>query len=191
MVLDLMKEWGSVPRNLSQVTGSAYSVDDASKMVSEGAKLVIVRPAESIEVATEQACVWARDLPKGQGGGEENRLCGVACPEAHNAMPNKGRLPLAVRDIITAWRHHHVAMWADTQRISLLSTHVVELSYVLKVFAQIGRNDKRILEAIGDKELVEAVKQCAVNLENGEPGWHVKLGPSRLGPYTVVRDEMR
>jgi hypothetical protein len=173
MVIDRMKEW-------TRGDAGVRSVADGARAVADGARLVIVRPQDVVQ-ATEEACRWARDY---------SGLAGVAVPEAHRALPNGGRLAPAVEDCVTAWRHHRVALWLDTQRLSLLNRTVTEQARELRLFAIVGDLDLRAVSELGGRELVAAVRACAQRLADGEPGWHVQLGLVRVPPYRVVRESV-
>ena len=170
IVLDRMREW---------TVGHAgtTTVEKAAQYVEKGARLVIVR-APDFYAAVEEALAWARDY-KG--------VAGVVVPEAHGAFPNSARLQGAAEDVATAWRHHKVALWCDTQRLSLINRTITEQADELRIYTVRGELDMRVVKEIGGKELVTVVQQCADKMRQGEKGWHVCLDQSRLGPYTATR----
>lgn len=171
LVIDRMHEW-------TRGDAGARTIADAAKHVERGARLVIVRPADVV-AASEDACAWARDF---------DGVAGVAIPEAHRACPNAGRLSPAIDDVATAWRHHRVALWLDTQRIALLNRTLTEQARVIRLYAIVGDLDTRVVSELGGRELAAAVRACAEKLAAGEPGWHVALGLVRTPPYHVVRE---
>lgn len=179
MVLDRMREWGRVPRDLGDLVAGARSVAALAAAAAGGARLLIVRPPSGeLEVAAAEACAWARDVAG---------VAGVAIPEAHAVMPKHGRLEPACEDVVTAWRHHHVALWVDTQRLALLSSHVVELARELHLHAMVGKRDLMVLRELGGPWLEAGVQWCARKLGAGEAGWHVTLDLIRVPPYVARR----
>lgn len=191
IVLDGMKEWSEVPGELGSTTAGALDIGQAIARVQEGKRLVIVRPQRGqLATVAEQVCQWAVDA---------NGLVGVAMPEAHNVAPNGKPLPPALQDIATAWRHHKVALWADTQRIALLSRTITENARELRVFATMGDADLDTVRGLAwgrsGSDLFNAVVQCAEKLSAcvcpspncNAHGYHVVLGIKRLPPFDLVR----
>ena len=172
MVIDRMREW---------TVGHAgvTTIEAGAKAAEKGAKLIIVRPRDFV-AAVEEACAWAIAQPG---------VAGVAVPEAHGALPNSMRLSGAVEDVATAWRHHKVALWCDTQRLALINRTVTEQACELRIYAVRGELDMRVVKELGGAALVDAVKECARRMRDGEKGWHVKLDVSGLGPYLPQRDK--
>lgn len=170
LVIDRMHEW-------ERGDAGAFDVATAARYVDQGARLVIVRPRDVV-AAAEEACAWARD---------RRELAGVALPEAHRIAPNGARLSDALEDCATAWRHFRVALWCDTQRISLLSRTITEQARTLRLYAIVGDLDARAVAELGGRELAEQVQEAARRLAGGEPGWHVELGLVRVPPYELRR----
>lgn len=178
MVLDRMHEWTDVPADIAPRARGAKTVADAAKLVSDGARLVIVRPSDIVG-ASEEACAWARDYPD---------IAGVAVPEAHRVAPNARPLSTAVEDVACAWRHHRVALWLDTQRFALISRTLTEQARETNLFAIVGERDGQVIKELGGTALVTKVREAASRLAEGEPGWHVRLGLVRVPPYELRRE---
>lgn len=180
IVLDRMAEWNEVPRDLSKRTRGVVGLHEAKEAVRAGYRLVIVRDSRSdVAEQFDRVCKWAAKYPG---------LAGVACPEAHRACPNHGPLRPNVEIAVTQWRHHKIALWVDTQRLSLLSRTVTEQATLLKLYAIIGDRDISVIEATWGKQCAAAVRECAFRYSRGEPGWHVALGLNRAPPFKVARD---
>lgn len=180
IVLDRVKEWTSAPASLRGVTAGALNVRDAARLIeSSGARLVIVRPVDVCAAALE-ACSWVKDYPG---------VAGVAFPEGHNVAPaGRLRLPQALDDIASAWAHHKVALWIDSQRMSKLHSDVVENAADLRLYAMVGERDLKRLTEFGQPELQQRVRECASLLAAGQAGWHVRLGMVRTPPYEITRE---
>lgn len=178
MVLDRMCEWGSVPQSLASVTVGCQTIPQAIEHARRGKRLIIVRPTDVV-AASEAACAWARDY---------RGIAGVAIPEAHRVAPNVNKLPLAIDDVATAWRHHRVALWLDTQRIALLNRTLTEQARELRLYAIVGDRDLSVVGEIGGKDLTAKVMECAARLAGGESGYHVELGLVRTPPYVIKRE---
>lgn len=158
-----------------------------------GAVGLFIIPGPADIASVEQACMWAQRC---EGG--------VAIPEAHRVYPNNGRelvkVSPAFEACLSAWRHHRVAVWLDSQRISKLHTDVTELATDLRVFATSGRNEKKALREIGDDDdgdivgLVTEAERRRVKgkrlKDAGDPswadhvGWHVHVTEP---PYELRR----
>ncbi|MCH8198541.1 MAG: hypothetical protein IIA54_00525 [Chloroflexi bacterium] len=195
IVLDRMHEWNEVPGDLVPVTCVVPDVAQALEYIPQGARLCVVRPSDVLTEALS-ACEWARDY---QG------VAGVACSEAHRIAPNtSATLPGPLEDVALAWRHHRVALWLDTQRISLLSRTLTEQARELRIYAVGGDRDLARLREVGGKQLEDAAKECARRLvglgeydDQGnqrtaplppEPGWHVLIRVTPLPPYHLERE---
>lgn len=168
------------------------SVDDLESAREAGFLLLIV-PGPADIASVEKACMWAQRC---EGG--------VALPEAHRVYPNNGReltkVSPAFEACLSAWRHHRVAVWLDSQRISKLHTDVTELATDLRVFATSGRNEKKALRELGDDDdgdivaLVTEAERRRVKgkrlKDAGDPtwaenvGWHVHVTEP---PYELRR----
>jgi len=174
MVIDRMGEWRAVPKALAKTTAVYATVRDAANGSS---KLAIVRSHDMVRDA-ERACQWA--MRRGN--------VGVAISEAHRVMPNQSTLPKgAIGDVLTSGRHRNIRLWVDTQRLSLLSKTATEQAANVRVYTVVGDRDKSVLKTTWGTALLAAVELCAERLANGDAGWHVRLGPSRLGPYVPTR----
>lgn len=184
IVVDRMREWANVPPDIAPIAGICSTVEEAKEALERGARLAVVQPPlNEGETAVEQAAQWAVEFPG---------LAGLAIPEAHRAIPKRGA-GYWVGMATTEWRHHNVAMWCDTQRFSLLNTDLVEIARTpphgaLRLFAIAGKNDLKAVRELGDEELVDAVVECARRYDEGEPGWHVRLGIVARPPYRLVRE---
>lgn len=190
IVIDAMHEWDYVPDALVPVTKGALTVDDAVRQINAGARMVIVRPDNHVAAAA-RAAWWAQTYPG---------VAGIVIPEAHNVAPVSGPVPVEIDRVATAWRHHKVAMWCDTQRIARLHHSITDNAREMRVFAQWGDADMgRIWQVGGGSRghgaaLVAAVTECARKLapvdEGGdnEPGWYIYLGMNRVPPFTPRRD---
>lgn len=178
MVLDRMHEWNEVPPALAGRTVGCQTIAQAREHAKRGKRLIVVRPSDII-VASNEACAWARDW-KG--------VAGVAIAEAHRVAPNVNSLPLAIDDVATAWRHHKVALWLDTQRFALLNRTLTEQARELRIYSVVGDRDLSVVSEIGGKALVASVMECAARLARNEPGWHVELGLVRTPPYDLKRE---
>lgn len=178
MVIDQVAEWSEVPSDIA--AAGVYSVRDARASLQSGARLVIVRPPSgALGREAEAACAWAAE------GGE---LRGIALPEAHRIAPVSSPLPPWLDTCTTRWRHHRVILWADTQRLSLLSRTITEQATELRLYAIVGDRDLSVLRATWGRELEAAVQECAARYARGEPGWHVRLGLVRAPPWSLHRD---
>lgn len=181
IVIDRMREWTSVPADLAPYTRGVHSVREAKEALREGSstRLAIVAVTGDLVESVEAACAWARDRVG---------PAGVAIPEAHRSAPNGAPLPPALEDCATAWRHHRVGLWLDTQRLPLLSRTLTEQATMIRLYAIIGDRDLSIIRSTWGRELCDAVQQCAARYADGEPGWHVALGLKRAPPYVLARD---
>ena len=103
--------------------------------------------------------------------------------------PSNGSLTPNFTVVTRAWRHKHVAMWLDAQRVSSLSRHVTDLAREVRLFAVTGDRDFAVVREIGGRDLEDAVRECASKLAAGQPGWYIELGASRLGPFTPRRSK--
>jgi hypothetical protein len=140
----------------------------------------VVRARSGAIALANEICEWAIATGKTPKG--------IAISEAHMIARNRGTLPEPLEELVTCWRHYSVALWCDTQRPALLNTTIINLSRDLRLYSIIGKHDLQVVEAIGGDALVLAVQQCTQRFAAGQPGWHVRLGPSRLPPYPVQRD---
>lgn len=189
VVLDFMGEWTpspgkivGLPPELGRVTCVVSSVEKAARYIERGARLAIVQPAQSTEIAdvAEEACAWAwrrnaRDVR------------GIAIPEAHRVAP-QGKLTPAIQAVITAWRHGRVAAWLDTQRFALLNRTAIEQATETRIHA-VGRRDREtIAKDFGADELDAALAECARRMRAGQPGWHVKVDIAADGPFDLERE---
>lgn len=183
IVLDRMGEWTRVrvPRDVP--IGGFSSVSEAGRFLYQKRRgLAVVRPAMGADpvVIANDACAWAVAFPG---------VAGVAFPEAHRIAPNGGRLPPAIDEACSAWRHRKVALWADTQRLPKLHKDITELAAAseLRVFACFGEHDLSVLRGVGGNALVSAVRECGDFYARAEYGYHVRLYPGAAPPYPVVR----
>lgn len=185
IVVDTIKDahWRTLPRPLlKRAAGFAETQCTAERVTSaldKGALLVVVRPSyeAALDVAEAMAGV-ARDWPT---------LCGVAIPEAHRIAPNGRPMPPAIGDVVTAFRHHKVRAWFDSQRLALLNTSITELARDLRIYTIRGRRDFAAAREIGDEPLVAALRDCAERFDRGERGWHVALGVRQAPPFRPER----
>lgn len=175
IVIDRMREWRSAPPGCK--AAGARTVKDAIRNIEKGARLSVVE-TRSVEADAEAACAWARDYPG---------LAGVALPEAHRIAPNGHPLTPAVEDVATAWRHHKVKLWLDTQRLALLSKTLTEQAGTIKVFSIFGQRDLAVIKEWGGKQLEAAVAENARQLAEGNPGYCVTLGAVRVPPFKSER----
>lgn len=175
IVIDRMREWRTAPAVCKPA--GARSVEDAIKNIERGARLSVVE-TRNVESDAEKACAWARDYPG---------LAGVALPEAHRIAPNGHPLTPAIEDVATAWRHHKVRLWLDTQRLALLSKTLTEQAGTIKVFSIFGQRDLAVIREWGGKTLEAAVAENAKHLAAGEPGYCVTLGAVRIPPFKSER----
>lgn len=178
IILDRTREITSVPTPLAPHTVGCDTVKDAIVQLDAGKRIAIVRINECVN-EMERACEWARKQP---------RVAGIAMSEAHRAFPNGKPLLPAADDCITAWAHFGTAMFLDTQRLAKIDTTVSENASELCLFTCTGTNDFDRMRDIGGRELEVAVREAGTRFDRGEPGWHVKLGVTRRGPYTLVRE---
>lgn len=178
IILDRTREITAVPTPLASHTAGCDTVKEAIGHLERGKRVVIVRINECVG-EMERACDWARKQP---------RTAGVAMSEAHRAFPLAKPLGPAADDCITAWAHCNVAMFLDTQRLAKIETTVSENASELCLFTCTGTNDFDRMRDIGGRELVDAVREAGARFDQGQPGWHVKLGVTRRGPYTLVRE---
>lgn len=173
IVLDRMREWESVPHDLGSVAIPSRSVEDVLRhMVHTDKRLGIVRlDIANAESEADLACQWACST---------GALTGVAIPEAHRVFPktfgrDAGTRTPGLVNVVSEWRHHNVAIWADSQRFSMLNTDLIEAGRIVRLFAMSGHNDLTRLRDFGGRELEQGVKECARRYVAGEPGWHVRL----------------
>lgn len=183
VVVDSMHEWTHVPRDIAKLVTALPSDArraDIEAAVSGGKRLIVIRTRTAAATirAAETACAWAI---------RHAGLAGVAIPEAWQVAPSHGALPPMLATVTRAWRHKRVCLWLDAQRVSMVSRHVTELARELRFYATAGDRDFLVMRDIGGQALVAAVRECAVKLAAGEPGWHVSLGVRRIGPYTIER----
>jgi hypothetical protein len=190
IVIDRMAEWRSVPGWLEGRVAGVSTVKEAVAALhgrsrwGTGIRVAIVRGTTGdIAEALEEACAWAvaSKAPRG-----------VVCSEAHRAAPNtgNGKMSPSLDACVTAWRHHRVALWLDTQRLSRLNRTITEqASEDLKLYTITGDLDLASVRKTWGKELVAALAVCAQRFAAGQKGWHVKLGPVRLPPFKPVRDK--
>jgi len=181
MGMDRMHEMTEVPENIAPLTTLVATVAEGAQYIAQGARFVIVRPADVISESMA-ACAWARDYPG---------VAGVAISEAHRVAPNTGSpLPRDLEDVALAWRHHRVALWLDTQRLSLLSRTLTEQARELRVYAVGGERDLQRLREMGGNGLEDAAKEAARRLVAGEAGWHVAVRVTALPPYLLEREAL-
>lgn len=186
LVLDTTFEWTRPPgsmvwRELASDTARASSVADAARLFEAGRRLVIVSTDEDPGALGESACKWARYWPG---------PAAVMLSEAHNAWPVHKPLGVHARVCATAFRHWNVALWIDTQRLSLLN-RTFDLAQEIRLYSAPDSDMKRLRE-IGGASLERAVIECGRRNApreyggRGEPGWHVLLRegvrPSRYEP---------
>ncbi len=183
IVLDLTHEWapgeegGRIPRELADVASRAGNVAAAAALIDQGARLVIVTTDDDPEKVADDALRWCVS---------RDGLSGLAIPEAHMCFPVHKPLSKWARKATSAWRHHDVALWVDTQRLSFINRSF-DLAQLIRVYSATDA-DASILRAIGGVELVKAVRECGMRNApkehggKGEPGHHVAL-------YAGVRPE--
>jgi len=182
IVLDRTYEINSVPTPLVPIFAWCTKVSDVPALMAKGKRLILVRGVTDYTGEMERACAIA---VKHKG------TCGVAMSEAHRAFPNGKPLLPACDDAITAWAHFDVAMYLDTQRLAKIDTTVSENATELCLFTCTGSNDFDRMRDIGGRELEAAVREAGTRFDQGQPGWHVKLGVTRRAPaggYVLVRE---
>lgn len=175
LILDIAEEWNTAPRGVNarryQSIGLAVQNLDTGNI-----RLAIVQDFDIDSDQAELAATWAIE--------SEGSL---AIPEAHNVYPAEKRRPSKSLDkLITAWRHRRAALYWDSQRISRMNRTVVEQTTALHMFAVVGDRDLDVVAGI-NRELPSYALEAAIKLQQGEPGYHVALGLSRLPPYRLVR----
>lgn len=186
IVIDTAEEWRSVPESIAPLTLGCHSVEDAVKGLSQGKhRLAIVRTNDA-ESAGEDACQWAIS--------DEKIVRGISISEAHIVWPNNCALGPGALKAATAWRHRNVAMWLDTQRPQQIHKVWIAQARELSLFAVAGQRDLDAVRDIGGQQLEDLVREASKRLEDFENGknpdgrgWHVKLGISKLPPYTLVQ----
>jgi hypothetical protein len=193
IALDIPKEWLEVPTDLAKSTALVATVPDAIKAVNDGKTLAIVRiKATQGASAAIAAAEWATDRREKAKELPERALSGIAIPEAHHVFPLNKPMPGPLAEIVLQWRHVRCALWCDSQRFALLGRALREQARETRLFA-CGPGDLKDLYETGGDELVAAIREAVSRFGGGEgdpksePGWHVRLGPSRLGPYELVR----
>lgn len=186
IVVDRMREWRDVPHSLSSRSAVVHSIDAGVRLIeTSGVRLVILRPPENIpelwsSVVSMEACEWAC----GYRG-----LAGVCFNEAHKVAPrSRGALPSVIDDVVSAWAHHNVAVWADSQRLAKLHGDVTENATELRLYTCVGPREFATLRELGGVELADTVKRAGVELVAGRPGYHVRLSGARVPPYELTRD---
>lgn len=190
IVVDTMKEWAKpdgssiIPASHADIAAGANDINVAIKHVANGKRLIILQPPDEQILATARAAaVWAQQYPG---------VAGLVIPEAHNVAPVT-HIPIEIDRIATAWRHHKVAMWCDTQRIARLNHAITDNARELRIFAQWSELDLKRVYEIGKAPLVEAINEAAYRLAppdeggKGEAGWHVRLGMRRVPPFELIR----
>lgn len=188
VVLDQTHEWNEVPEDLAPFTRGTVNVAEAQRHVQAGARIVIVRQDGDPEELGRYLCAWAARHPGPSG---------VAFSEAQMIMPaNVARLPAEILKVATQWRHPRtcVGMWADTQRFALIHNTIIGNARDLRVYGISGASDFAKAREIGDRALEEALRECAWRLQDYQEGrnpngvgWHVRMGVSKLPPYTIVK----
>ena len=178
IVIDRLHEWRAVPRAIADRTGVFDSVREAIvKKPDKGGNLTLVR-SRDMELDAERVCQWAMRTGN----------VGIAISEAHRVLANRAVLPRgALGDVLTSGRHRNIRLWLDTQRLALLSKTATEQAANVRVYTIVGDRDKSVLKTTWGTALLAAVEECGAKLARGEAGWHVRLGPSRLGPYRPTR----
>lgn len=182
IVMDQTREWVETPVPSKRCS----TVKRAVELVGEGARFVIVR-VEREQLASEgiALCTWALSVVDR----EKRRQVGIAIPEAQNICPNGRPLSPVMLELVTAWRHHKVAAWFDTQRFALLDSTIAAQAREVRLYTM--HSDLDIARAKGmvrqGAELVTALDECADRFDRREYGWHVTLGNSRRPPYTPER----
>lgn len=177
IVLDQTREWNDTPVPSRGCT----TVKRATELVGEGARFVVVRmPREQLAQSGLELCTWALT---------QHELVGIAIPEAQNVCPNGKPLPPAFSELVTAWRHHRVAAWFDTQRFALLDSTIAAQAREVRLYTMHSDIDiARAKSMVRDgNALVEAIDECADRFDQREYGWHVTLGASRRPPYIPER----
>lgn len=179
MVIDRVREWTSAPVSLVGRSTIVRTVEHGARLVRDaGVRLVVVQTSDAVGASIE-ACEWARDFPG---------VAGVCFNEAHRAAPaGRARLPQAIDDVVSAWAHHRVALWADSQRLAKLHSDLTENATELRLYAMVGVRDLAVLRELGGAELAERVREAASRFAEGAPGYHVRLSSSRVGPYELTR----
>lgn len=188
VAIDRMKEWDEVPADLVSMTAGATNAlprEAMARTLAAGRRLLVLRydpsrPGALTDpiAAAIDACAWAR---------EHRGAAGVALPEAHRVAPVMPvKLPPDIEEIATCWRHHQVALWADTQRLANLNKTVLENARDVRLYAMVGPRDLAAAEELASG-MAPLVREAGARLARGEPGWHVRLGWSRLPPYELAR----
>lgn len=178
IVIDRTREWTSAPVSLTSVACRVRTVDQAARMIERGVRLAVLETKETAPAALE-ACAWACSFAG---------LAGVAFPEGHHVAPRTTKaLPEALDEAINAWAHNNVALWIDSQRAAKLHADVVENATELRFYAMVGFRDLQSLREYASPELADRCREAAERMAAGQPGWHVRLGTHRGGPYELRR----
>lgn len=180
LVVDRLCEWVEFPASIAKRVALVSRVESAEKHIAAGKSLIVVQTKDAAGAAAD-ACAWARD---------RRGVAGVAVPEAHRAWPNGTPLPEAVEDVACAWRHHKVALWADTQRLAKLHKDLTEQASAceLRIYAVLGVRDRKVIgEELGG-EVLDALNIIRDRFQggDGERGWYLRL-PSGT-PYELRRE---
>jgi hypothetical protein len=182
IIINAMKEFQTMARGVKAASCTQAATVD--RLLRQGYR-IIRWDVDDPKSALDEACRIAMAHPG---------HVGVVCSEAHIAIPNRGSVPLYTMKAITQYRHWHVSMWLDTQRLSLINRTVTEQCQRLKLYAMVGNLDLGIVAASWDHDqgnkypqCSSLVQVCAERLGRGEPGWHVFLGVPRMPPYRLVR----
>lgn len=187
IVLDRKNEV-RIPEQLASITAICRSVRDAAGWAKHGKRYLIVRPGDvDASALLEEACEWARE-GAATGKAHSRATRGVAMSEAHRAMPNGRPLKPATDECVTAWAHCNCDLFFDVQRLAKLETTVSENASELRLYTVTGSTDFQRVREIGGRDLENAVRVCGERFDAGQPGWHVKLGVSRRGPFVPTRE---
>lgn len=188
--IDVPGEWRRGPSGAVR----ARDVADAAWQLENGARMAIIRPdgadLEDLARVADDAFTWAISQSRPDA---KQATAGVVVTEGSMVWPNGCRLSASTRKAMTQWRHCHVATWIDVQRAAELSTTITDLARETRLYAMGGPHEVKRLNAMGGRDLVEAVGECMQRFRDGGgargtgQGWHVVLDESRMGPYEVMR----
>lgn len=192
VVCDRQREWGDVPEPIANVTCEVKALGQAVGAANEGARLIIVPGAPSLE-GLDALASWVVARGKRPPGSGEER--GIAVPEAHRVLDPHVKIPKQLDEIVSAWRHYGANLWVDSQRISRLTRHITEQAAIARIFASVGDRDLKVCQDLGGNDLMMAVQACAARLGRSgkvppppeDSGWHVELRYARTGPYHAMR----
>lgn len=186
IAVDPLREWTSLSpsdaRQIADVLAVSVTTRDLKRALAAAKReaLVIYQPEMVSTLASDCDAIFAEAC-------QSSDVVGIAVPEAHRIAPPAKALTPFVDEVATAWRHRGVRLWLDTQRLSRLHLSITENARELRLYALAGRRDLEVVDELGGRELVEAVRECARRMLDGEPGYHVSLDIAREPPFDVRR----